>query len=171
MGETDRPESVYLDSNCFIDWAQGTGSAREAESMLRAAKAGYVRLYTSTVTLAETRGTTASVHRLHIRTLLQEPYITLVEVTRRVGLIANDITAEKPKIKGLDAIHLGCANFARAEIYVSRNFRDFAPGDVCNGVCCGCRSSSAAKGCSRLLKSTDSGRTTAGEVRPVGCSA
>ncbi|MFD4956361.1 hypothetical protein [Streptomyces sp. NPDC058451] len=77
-----------MDSNCFIDWAQGTGSAREAP----------------------------------------------VEVTRRVGLIANDITAEKPKIKGLDAIHLGCAIFARAEIYVSRNFRDFAPGDVCNGV-------------------------------------
>ncbi|MFJ2718553.1 hypothetical protein [Streptomyces sp. NPDC087437] len=130
MGETDRPESVYLDSNCFIDWAQGTGSAREAESsQSRVCTALHLHL-----TLAEARGTTASVHRLHIRTLLQEPYITLVEVTRRVGLIANDITAEKPKIKGLDAIHLGCAIFARAEIYVSRNFRDFAPGDVCNGV-------------------------------------
>lgn len=134
MGETDRPESVYLDSNCFIDWAQGTESSREAESMLRAAKAGHVRLYTSTVTFAEARGTTASVHRLRIRNLLQEPYITLVEVTRRVGLLANDITAEKPKIKGLDAIHLACAVFAGAEVYVTRNFRHFTPGDTHKGV-------------------------------------
>ncbi|MGA5602814.1 type II toxin-antitoxin system VapC family toxin [Streptomyces griseoincarnatus] len=134
MRETDRPGSVYLDSNCFIDWAQGTGCPREAESMLRTAKAGHIRLYTSTVTLAEARGTSASAHRLRIRTLLQEPYVTLVEVTRRVGLIANDITAEKPKIRGLDAIHLACAIFAGADVYVSRNFRDFTPGDVCKGV-------------------------------------
>lgn len=134
MGETDRPGSVYLDTNCFIDWAQGTHSAQEAESVLRAAKSGNVRLYTSTVTFAEARGTTASDHRLRIRTLLQEPYIILVEVTRRVGLIANDITADHPKIKGLDAVHLACAVFARAEVSVSRNFRDFAPGDVCKGV-------------------------------------
>ncbi|MGW4272811.1 type II toxin-antitoxin system VapC family toxin [Streptomyces seoulensis] len=134
MGATDRPESVYLDSNCFIDWAQGTDAARQAESMLRAARAGHVRLYTSTVTFAEARGTTASEHRFRIRTLLQEPYVTLVEVTRRVGLIANDITAEKPKIKGLDAVHPACAVFAGTEVYVSRNFRDFAPGDTCRGV-------------------------------------
>lgn len=170
MGETDRPESVYLDSNCFVDWAQGTGSAREAESMLRAAKAGYVRLYTSTVTLAEARGTTASVHRLHIRTLLQEPYITLVEVTRRVGLIANDITAEKPKIKGLDAIHLGCATFARARFTCRATSATSRPETCATASCCGRLSSSAAQDCSRPPRSTDSG-TVAGEVRPVGCSA
>lgn len=134
MGETDRPRSVYLDTNCFIDWAQGTGEARAAESMLRAGKARQVRLYTSTLTLAEARGTSDSEHRLRIRTLLQEPYITLVEVTRRVGLIANDIAAEHPKIKGADAVHLACAVMARAEVLMTRNTRDFQPGEVCKGV-------------------------------------
>ncbi|MFJ9717132.1 type II toxin-antitoxin system VapC family toxin [Streptomyces sp. NPDC101213] len=125
---------MYLDSNCFIDWAQGTGSAREAESMLRAAKAGHVRLHTSTLTFAEARGTNASDHRLRIRALLQEPYVILVEVTRRVGLLANDITAERPKIKGADAIHLASACFVGVDVLVTRNFRDFKPDDVYRGV-------------------------------------
>ncbi|MEU0741029.1 PIN domain-containing protein [Streptomyces sp. NPDC006134] len=125
---------MYLDTNCFIDWAQGTGSAREAESVLRAGRAGHVRLYTSTLTLAEARGSSDSDHRLRIRTLLQEPYITLVEVTRRVGLLANDITAERPKIKGADAVHLACACFVKADVLMTRNFRDFTPGDVYRGV-------------------------------------
>ncbi|MEH0546241.1 PIN domain-containing protein [Streptomyces sp. B21-105] len=125
---------MYLDANCFIDWAQGTGSAREAESMLRAGKAGHVRLHTSTLTFAEARGTSASDHRLRIRALLQEPYITLVEVTRRVGLLANDITAERPKIKGADAIHLASACFAKVDVLVTRNFRDFKPDDLYRGV-------------------------------------
>jgi predicted nucleic acid-binding protein len=125
---------VYLDTNCFVDWAQGTGSPREAESMLRAGRAGRVKLYTSTLTLAEARGTSDSTHRLRIRALLQEPYITLVDVTRRVGLIANDITAERPKIKGADAVHLACACFARVDVLMTRNFRDFKPGDVYRGV-------------------------------------
>lgn len=134
MGETDRPGSVYLDSNCFIDWSQGTGSFREAESMLRAGKAGKVRLYTSTLTFAEARGTAESGHRQRIRTLLQEPYMTLIEVTRRVGLLANDITAQHPRIKGADAIHVACASFAGVEVFMTRNFRDFNPGDTCKGV-------------------------------------
>ncbi|MER6598961.1 type II toxin-antitoxin system VapC family toxin [Streptomyces parvus] len=134
MGETDRPESAYLDTTCFIDWAQGTESHQEAESMLRAARAGHVRLYTSTVTFAEARGNQDSQHRQTIRTLLQEPYITLVDVTRRVGLIANDITAIAPKIKGLDAVHMASAVFARAEVFISRNFRDFTPDTYCKGV-------------------------------------
>lgn len=134
VGRTDRPGSVYLDTNCFVDWAQGTGCPREAESMLRAGKAGRVRLYTSTLTLAEARGTSDSAHRLRIRALLQEPYITLVEVTRRVGLLANDITAERPKIKGADAVHLACACFAEVDVLMTRNFRDFKPDDVYRGV-------------------------------------
>ncbi|WP_165395496.1 PIN domain-containing protein [Streptomyces albidoflavus] len=134
MGEIDRPSSVYLDSNCFIDWAQGTGSCREAESVLRAGRAGKVRLFTSTLTFAEARGTTESGHRERIRALLQEPYITLIEVTRRVGLLANDITAQHPKIKGADAVHVACASFAGVEVFVTRNFRDFSPGDSCKGV-------------------------------------
>ncbi|MET8765484.1 PIN domain-containing protein [Streptomyces sp. NPDC004658] len=134
MGETDRPGSVYLDSNCFIDWAQGTHSHREAESMLRAGKAGKVRLYTSTLTFAEARGTADSEHRQRIRDLLQQPFMTLVEVTRRVGLLANDITALHPTIKGADAVHIACASFAGAEVFMTRNFRDFRPGDVCKGV-------------------------------------
>jgi predicted nucleic acid-binding protein len=125
---------VYLDSNCFIDWAQGTESHREAESMLRAGKAGKVRLFTSTLTFAEARGTADSDHRLRIRELLQQPFITLVEVTRRVGLLANDITAQYPKIKGADAVHVACASFAGVEVFVTRNFRDFQPGDICKGV-------------------------------------
>ncbi|MFC8441154.1 hypothetical protein ACFUJT_23685 [Streptomyces griseoincarnatus] len=40
----------------------------------------------------------------------------------------------QPKIRGLNAIHLACAIFAGADVYVSRNFRDFTPGDVCKGV-------------------------------------
>ncbi|WP_250402364.1 hypothetical protein [Streptomyces cellostaticus] len=69
-----------------------------------------------------------------IRALLQEPYITLVEVTRRVGLLANDITAERPKIKGADAVHLACACFAKVDVLMTRNFRDFKPDDVYRGV-------------------------------------
>ncbi|MBU6535567.1 type II toxin-antitoxin system VapC family toxin [Streptomyces sp. NPDC057245] len=134
MGTPDRPESVYLDTNCFVDWAQGTHGVREAESMLRAGRAGHVRLFTSTLTFAEARGTNASEYRLRIRTLLQEPYITLIDVTRRVGLLANDITADRPKIKGADAVHLACACFAGAEVFMTRNFRDFSPGDVYKGV-------------------------------------
>ncbi|WP_159398276.1 type II toxin-antitoxin system VapC family toxin [Streptomyces aureocirculatus] len=123
-----------MDANCFVDWAQGTGEPRATESMLRAGKAGQVRLFTSTLTLAEARGTTDSAHRLRIRTLLQEPYIILVEVTRRVGLVANDIAAEHPKIKGADAVHLACANVAGVEVLMTRNTRDFQPGEVCKGV-------------------------------------
>ncbi|MFD4345822.1 type II toxin-antitoxin system VapC family toxin [Streptomyces coelicoflavus] len=134
MGTPDRPESVYLDTNCFVDWAQGMHCVREAESMLRAGRAGLVRLFTSTLTFAEARGTNASEYRLRIRTLLQEPYITLIDVTRRVGLLANDITADRPKIKGADAVHLACACFAGAEVFMTRNFRDFSPGDVYKGV-------------------------------------
>ncbi|MER7042926.1 PIN domain-containing protein [Streptomyces microflavus] len=134
MGEIDRPESAYLDTNCFIDWAQRTGSHQEAESMLRAARAGHVRLYTSTLTFAEARGTEDSQHRLTIRTLLQEPYITLIDVTRRVGLIANDITAIAPKIKGADAVHMACAVFASAEVFITRNFKHFTPDTHCKGV-------------------------------------
>ncbi|KPC73220.1 hypothetical protein ADL35_27865 [Streptomyces sp. NRRL WC-3753] len=134
MGTPDRPESVYLDTTCLVDWVQGTGCIRESESMLRAGRAGHVRLFTSTLTFAEARGTNASEYRLRIRTLLQEPYITLVDVTRRVGLLANDITADRPKIKGADAVHLACACFAGAEVFMTRNFRDFSPGDMYKGV-------------------------------------
>ncbi|MFC8099116.1 type II toxin-antitoxin system VapC family toxin [Streptomyces sp. NPDC057363] len=134
MGTPDRPESVYLDTTCFVDWAQGTGCVGESESMLRAGRAGHVRLFTSTLTFAEARGTNASEYRLRIRTLLQEPYITLIDVTRRVGLLANDITADRPKIKGADAVHLACACFAATEVFMTRNWRDFSPGDTYKGV-------------------------------------
>jgi predicted nucleic acid-binding protein len=123
-----------LDSNCFIDWAQGAHSHREAESMLRAGKAGEVRLYTSTLTFAEARGTADSDHRQRIRELLQQPYMTLIEVTRRVGLLANDIAAQYPKIKGADAVHVACASLAGVDVFMTRNFRDFKPGDICKGV-------------------------------------
>lgn len=138
MGKADEPQLVYLDANCFIDWAQGEASAPAVESWLIAGRQGRVQLPASTLTLAEARGDMsvpdAIEKRQRIRTLLLESYVMLVEVTRRVGLIANDITVDRTRIRGADAAQLACAVFAGADLFLTRNFRDFSAGDVYRGV-------------------------------------
>ncbi|WP_354006216.1 PIN domain-containing protein [Streptomyces sp. NBC_00059] len=138
MAKTDAVRPVYLDANCFIDWAQGAETAHAVQSWLHAAVKGQVQLLTSTLTLAEARGdgraTDVEERRQRIRKVLLDPCINLVEVTRRVGLIANDITVDRPRIRGADAAHLACAIYAKADIFLTRNFRDFESGDVYQGV-------------------------------------
>ncbi|MFB8072784.1 type II toxin-antitoxin system VapC family toxin [Streptomyces californicus] len=138
MGKADAVRPVYLDANCFIDWAQGAETALAVQSWIQAAAQGKVQLLTSTLTLAEARGDGRALdveeRRQRIRKVLLDPCINLVEVTRRVGLIANDITVDRPRIRGADAAHLACAIYAQADVFLTRNFRDFASGDVYKGV-------------------------------------
>jgi predicted nucleic acid-binding protein len=97
-----------------------------------------VKIIASTAMFAEARGTGNGrpdpTAEQRIRNLLQEPYVALVDVTRRVGLLSRDIAVERPRIKGMDALHLATAVEADAEVFLSRNFRDFTSGDRYRGV-------------------------------------
>ncbi|CAL9559929.1 hypothetical protein [Streptomyces sp. enrichment culture] len=54
-------------------------------------------------------------------------------MTRRVGLLANDVTADRPEIKGADAVPWR-APASRDRGFMTRNFRAFSPGDTYKGV-------------------------------------
>lgn len=138
MAKLDPAPRVYLDSCCFIAWAQGEDSGPAIESWLIAAKRGNAQLLTSPLTFAEARGKgdaqESEERRKRIRQLLQEPYVILVDITRQVGLLSNTIAAQRPKIKGADAIHMACAVFGKAAQFMTLNKRDFVPGDIVRGV-------------------------------------
>lgn len=138
MARPDHPRSVYLDACCYIDWAEGKHSCAEVVTWLQAAHRGQVKIIASTAMFAEARGTGNGrpdpTAEQRIRNLLQEPYVALVDVTRRVGLLSRDIAVERPRIKGMDALHLATAVEADAEVFLSRNFRDFTSGDRYRGV-------------------------------------
>lgn len=138
MARSDRAESVYLDACCYIDWAEGKISADKVETWIRAARRGHVRIFASTVMFAEARGTGNGVGdvsgRKKVRALLQEPSVTLVDATRRVGLLAHDIALEMPRIKGMDAVHMASAVFAEAKAFLSRDVKHFPVGQSYRGV-------------------------------------
>ena len=132
----DDPKSAYLDACCYINWA--TGKDPHIESWLQAARDNKLRLFASTLLLAEARGGARTDPNPHaeerIRRLLTEPYIVLVDVSRRVGLTAREIIADTPRIKNWDAVHLATAVVAGAEVLLSSNTRDFRPGQLQRGV-------------------------------------
>ncbi|WP_171110646.1 PIN domain-containing protein [Streptomyces sp. Z423-1] len=139
MARPDRPQRVYLDACCYIDWAEGKHSSAASETWLLAARKGQVQIIASTAMFAEARGTGNNGHQdlageQRIRQLLQEPYVTLVDVTRRIGLRARAISIERPRIKGMDALHLATAIHTECEVFLSRNFRDFSSGEQYQGV-------------------------------------
>lgn len=139
MARPDRPQRAYLDACCYIDWAEGKHSCATVETWLHAARKRQMQIIASTAMFAEARGTGNHGQQdadgeQRIRQLLQEPYVTLVDVTRRIGLLARRISIERPRIKGMDALHLATAVYAEAEVFLSRNFRDFSPGDQYQGV-------------------------------------
>lgn len=138
MARPDRPNSAYLDACCYIDWAEGKYSSAAVETWLHAARKKQVQIVASTAMFAEARGTgngrqdTSGEQR--IRDLLQEPYVTLVDVTRRIGLLAREISVERPRIKGMDALHFATAVYTETEVFLSRNFRDFTSAELYKGV-------------------------------------
>ncbi|MEU9245893.1 PIN domain-containing protein [Streptomyces sp. NPDC048385] len=139
MVRPDRPKIAYLDACCYIDWAEGKDSCAEVETWLLAARQRQVQIVASTAMFAEARGTGNNGHQdmageERIRQLLQEPYVTLVDVTRRIGLLARKISVERPRIKGFDALHLATAIHTESEVFLSRNFRDFTSGEQYQGV-------------------------------------
>lgn len=138
MARPDKPLSAYLDACCYIDWATGKESVTHVESWLLAARAGHVVLHASTLVLVEARGgpgtapNPAAAEKL--LTLLSEPYIRLTDVTRRVALLAREVTADHPRIKACDAVHMATAAYAQAEVLLTRNTKHFTPGSVVRGV-------------------------------------
>jgi predicted nucleic acid-binding protein len=139
VARPDRPQRTYLDACCYIDWAEGKHSCAAVETWLLAASRGQVQIIASTAMFAEARGTGNNGHQdltgeQRIRLLLQEPYVTLVDVTRRIGLLARKISIERPRIKGMDALHLATAVHTESEVFLSRNFRDFSAGERYRGV-------------------------------------
>jgi len=138
VARPDRPRTAYLDACCYIDWAEGKFSHAAVETWLAAARGRHVRIFASTVTFAEARGHGNGPHdaaaEQKIRALLQEPYVSLVDVTRRIGLIARDISIERPRIKGMDAVHMATAVFAEAEVFLSRDIKAFAVPEAYRGV-------------------------------------
>lgn len=138
MERPDRPGSAYLDACCYIDWAEGKDSADAVETWLQAAHRRQVQLIASTALFAEARGTgngqkdTGGEQR--IRDLLQEPYVTLVDVTRRVGLLARSISVERPRVNGMDALHMATALYAEADVFLSRDLKAFRPPEMYRGI-------------------------------------
>ncbi|MEU6339901.1 PIN domain-containing protein [Streptomyces sp. NPDC046977] len=134
----ERPKSVYLDACCYIDWATGQYSGTSVETWLRAARAEQLQIYASTLLLAEARGGSRAepnpAAERQIRNLLSEPYVTLVDVSRRVGLLARDLIVDYPKVRNWDAVHMASAVAARADVFLTRNVNDFTPGMVHRGV-------------------------------------
>jgi predicted nucleic acid-binding protein len=138
VARPDHPRSVYLDSCCYIDWAEGKDSCAEVVTWLRAAHSGKVKIIASTAMFAEARATGNGrpdpAAEKRIRALLQEPYVALVDVTRRVGLLSRDLAVERPKVKGMDALHLATAIDASAEVFLSRDLKAFSTGELYRGV-------------------------------------
>jgi predicted nucleic acid-binding protein len=139
VARPDNPRRVYLDCCCYIDWAEGKFSCAAVETWLHAARRKQVTIIASTAMFAEARGTTngqrdTTTGEKRIRDLLQEPYVTLVDVTRRVGLLAREISVERTRIRGMDALHLATAVYAEADVFLTRNFRDFTSAELYRGV-------------------------------------
>ncbi len=138
MARPDHPRSVYLDACCYIDWAEGKDSCAEVVTWLRAAHSGKVKIIASTAMFAEARATGNGrpdhAAEQRIRTLLQEPYVALVDVTRRVGLLARDLAVERPRVKGMDALHLATAIDASADVFLSRDLKAFSTCERYRGV-------------------------------------
>jgi predicted nucleic acid-binding protein len=138
VARPDRPISAYLDACCYIDWATGKDSGPIVESWLIAAQAGQVVLHASTLVLVEARGGSGTepnpVAAAKLLTLLSEPYVRLTDVTRRIALMARELTADHPRLKGCDAVHMATAVFAQAGVLLTRNTRHFAAGTVVRGV-------------------------------------
>ncbi|MFJ8347616.1 type II toxin-antitoxin system VapC family toxin [Streptomyces sp. NPDC094153] len=138
MARPERPQRAYLDACCYIDWAEGKFSCTAVETWLLAARKGQVQIIASTAMFAEARGTGNGQQDVNgeqrIRDLLQEPYVTLVDVTRRIGLLARQISVERPRVRGLDAIHMATAVHTQADAFLSRNFRDFSAAELYRGV-------------------------------------
>lgn len=138
MARNNTPKSVYLDACCYINWA--TGKAPAVETWFEAARAGKLLLCASTLLLAEARGGSRDIPNpaaeARIRAVLTEPSTVLVDVSRRVGLLARDIIVDTPRVKGWDAVHMASAVAARAEVFLTDNTRDFRPGQVVRGVWC-----------------------------------
>ncbi|MFF2522455.1 type II toxin-antitoxin system VapC family toxin [Streptomyces liangshanensis] len=132
----NEPKSAYIDACCYIEWA--TGKSHVVDSWVEAARSKKLQLFASTLLLAEARGGSRTQPNpqaeARIRTLLTEPYVTLVDVSRRVGLTAREIIADTPRIKGWDAVHLATAVVARAEVLLTSNTKHFTPGQVLRGV-------------------------------------
>ncbi|MDX3555170.1 type II toxin-antitoxin system VapC family toxin [Streptomyces europaeiscabiei] len=138
MARPDHPRSVYLDACCYIDWAEGKHSCAEVVTWLRAAHSGKVKIIASTAMFAEARATGNGrpdpAAEKRIRDLLQEPYVALVDVTRRVGLLSRELGVERPRVKGMDALHLATAIEADAEVFLSRDLKAFSTGELYRGV-------------------------------------
>lgn len=138
MTRPDLPRTAYLDACCYIDWAEGKLSCTAVETWLLAARRQQTQIIASTVMFAEARGHNNGPHdaaaEQKIRTLLQEPYVTLVDVTRRIGLIARDISVDRPRIKGMDAIHMATARYAEADVFLSRDIKAFTTPEAYKGV-------------------------------------
>jgi predicted nucleic acid-binding protein len=129
---------VYLDSCCYIDWASGKELGAAVETWLRAAQAEQVQIYATTLVLAEARGGSRTapnpVAEQRIRELLSQPYVVLADVSRRVALQARDLIVDYPKLRGWDAIHMATAIMVKADVFLTRNTKDFAVGQVVGGV-------------------------------------
>jgi predicted nucleic acid-binding protein len=138
VARPDRPQHAYLDACCYIDWAEGKLSSPAVETWLLAARRRQVRIIASTVMFAEARGHSNGPHDSEaeqtIRTLLQEPYVTLVDVTRRIGLLARDISIERTRVKGMDAVHMATAVYAEADVFLSRDLKAFTVSEKYKGV-------------------------------------
>lgn len=138
MARPDRPQFVYLDACCYIDWAEGKFSCAAIETWLHGARKGQVQIVASTAMFAEARGNGNGQHdaagEQRIRDLLQEPYVTLVDVTRRIGLLARRITVDRPRIKGMDALHMATAVHAGVQVFLSRDLRAFTAAESYKGV-------------------------------------
>ena len=138
MARPSHPQRAYLDACCYIDWAEGKLSCSQVETWLHAARKRQVRLIASTVMFAEARGHNNGPHdaaaEQRIRTLLQEPYVSLVDTTRRIGLLARDISVDRPRVKGMDAIHMATAVYADADVFLSRDLKAFIVPEQYRGV-------------------------------------
>ena len=139
--DKSQPARVGIDSCVVLAYLIGD-QPRHGEGIRQLffdVEAKEVRLYGSTLLLAEVLGggfkaKIDPVMERRIDALLQNPdALTLVSAGVQVGLFARQFRREYG-LKVADAIHLASAVFARVDVFVTTNDKDFPIGDSVQGV-------------------------------------
>lgn len=116
-----RAESRYWDSDCFLGWLLGEADKVDGcRQVLDAADEGRVRIFTSTLTIAEVlhlRGRPGidANQRQAVQRFFDRRYIVPVPLMREVAELARDLHWEQ-NIAPKDAVHVASALSAGLEL-------------------------------------------------------
>lgn len=116
------PEPLYWDANLFLSYVEGTpGRFETIQAIITAAEFDEVRIYTSTISVAEvafagaerTIGVLDPAVAHSIAHLWTDRLLNLVEVSYDIALAARDVVRGSllhgPRLKPMDAVHLATA--------------------------------------------------------------